>query len=209
MPDLVLCDDHPIFVEALGVVLGRHGMTVSAIATTTGEIVGKVERYRPDAVVIDRHFGEDDGIDMIRPVLAASPATRVLMLTADPDLASAGRALEAGASGFLGKTAGVSSLVAAVIRVIAGETVVDAPLAGRTPARSDAHRLAGYLTPRERQCLTLIVDGCGSRAIAEQLGVSTATVRTYVQAVLTKLGVHSRLEAASFAVRHSLLDHTA
>lgn len=207
MPDLVLCDDHPIFVEALGVVLGRHGMTISAIATTTAQIVGTVGWYRPDAVVIDRHFGDDDGIDMIRPVLEASPATRVLVLTADPDLTTAGRALDAGASGFLCKTAGVASLVAAVVRVIGGETVVDIPVVARTPARSDAHRLAGYLTPRERECLTLIVDGCGSRAIAEHLGVSTATVRTYVQAVLTKLGVHSRLEAASFAVRHSLLGY--
>lgn len=209
MPRLVLCDDHPIFVEALGVVLGRHGLTVADTVTTTAGVVDAVTRHRPDAVVIDRHFGDHDGLDMIGPALAASPDTRVLILTADPDRAAAGRALEEGASGFLCKTAGVASLVGAIVRVLAGETVVDVPAASHSPRRSDAHRLAGYLTPRERECLALIVDGHGSRAIADRLGVSTATVRTYVQAVLTKLGVHSRLEAASFAVRHSLLGDTA
>lgn len=206
MPRLVLCDDHPIFIEALGAVLGRHGLTVAGTVTTSGGVVDAVASHRPDAVVIDRHFGDHDGLDLIGPVLAASPETRVLILTADPDRAAAGRALESGASGFLCKTAGVASLVGAVVRVLAGETVVDVPAAAH-PRRSDAHRLAGYLTPRERECLALIVDGHGSRAIAERLGVSPATVRTYVQAVLTKLGVHSRLEAASFAVRHSLLGH--
>jgi two-component system nitrate/nitrite response regulator NarL len=203
MPNVVLCDDHPIFVEALGLVLARHGMTVSGTVTTTAGIVAAVERHRPDAVVIDRHFGDDDGIDMIGPVLDVSPGTRVLVLTADPDPQTAGRALDAGASGFLRKTSGVASLVSVIARVVAGETVVD--VADRPARPDDARRLAGYLTARERECLALIVDGHGSRAIAERLGVSTGTVRTYVQAVLTKLGVHSRLEAASFAVRHSLL----
>jgi two-component system nitrate/nitrite response regulator NarL len=207
MPRLVLCDDHPIFIEALGAVLGRHGLTVAGTVTTTDGVVDAVARHRPDAVVIDRHFGDHDGLDLIGPALAASPETRVLILTADPDRAAAGRALETGASGFLCKTAGVASLVGAVVRVLAGETVVDVPAAAH-PRRTDAHRLAGYLTPRERECLALIVDGHGSRAIADRLGVSPATVRTYVQAVLTKLGVHSRLEAASFAVRHSLLGNT-
>jgi two-component system, NarL family, nitrate/nitrite response regulator NarL len=207
MPHVVLCDDHPIFVEALGAVLGRHGITVPATVTATAEIVAAVRRHEPDAVVVDRHFGDDDGIDMIRPVLDASPATRVLILTADPDPATAGRALEAGASGFLCKTAAVASLVKAVVRVVAGETVVDVPGVLPAPRGGDAHRLAGYLTPRERQCLALIVDGYGSHAIADRLGISTATVRGYVQGVLTKLGVHSRLEAASFAVRHSLIGH--
>lgn len=209
MPHLVLCDDHPIFVEALGVVLGRHGLTVSATVTRTADIVATVDLHQPDAVVIDRHFGDDDGLDMIGPVLDASPTTRVLMLTADPDLTTAGRALEAGASGFLCKTAGVASLVAAVVRVVDGETVVHVPDTPHPSRTGDAQRLAGHLTPRERECLLLIVDGYGSRAMADRLGISTATVRSYVQAVLTKLGVHSRLEAASFAVRHSLVGHAS
>ena len=68
------------------------------------------------------------------------------------------------------------------------------------------HRLAAYLTIRERQCLGLLVEGLDTAQMAVRLGVSPATVRTHVQSLLTKLGVHSRLEAASLAVRHRLLE---
>ena len=67
-------------------------------------------------------------------------------------------------------------------------------------------RLAEFLTTRERQCLQLLVDGQDTAQMAQQLGVSPATVRTHVQSLLTKLGVHSRLEAASLAVRYRLLE---
>jgi two-component system nitrate/nitrite response regulator NarL len=70
-------------------------------------------------------------------------------------------------------------------------------------------RLAGYLTARERECLRLLVEGLDTARMATRLGVSPATVRTHVQLLLTKLGVHSRLEAASLAVRYRLLDDTA
>jgi DNA-binding NarL/FixJ family response regulator len=120
--------------------------------------------------------------------------------------------MAAGAAGYLCKTAGVAALVSTLARVAAGEVVsaVPAPRSPlRVPEHAEAHRLAGYLTPRERDCLAMMVDGLGTAAIATRLGVSVATVRTYAQAVLTKLGVHSRLEAASFAVRYSLLDAPA
>jgi two-component system, NarL family, nitrate/nitrite response regulator NarL len=86
---------------------------------------------------------------------------------------------------------------------------VDVPRAAgrpRPPGHDDARRLASHLTGRERQCLALLVEGLDTAGIARRLAVSQATVRAHVQSVLTKLGVHSRLEAASFAVRHHLLD---
>lgn len=207
MPDIVLCDDHPVFADALAVVLTGRGYAVRAVVHSTAGIVAAVRAHRPAACVIDRHFADGDGLDVVAPVVAASPATRVLLLTADRDPAVAGRALAAGASGYLCKTAGVAALVSAIGRIVRGEVVVDAPEppVQRTSEHAEALRLAAYLTARERECLALVVDGLGTGAMAERLGVSTTTVRTHVQAVLTKLGVHSRLEAASFAVRHSLL----
>ncbi|HEY0812426.1 MAG TPA: response regulator transcription factor [Pseudonocardia sp.] len=205
MTDLVLCDDHAVFVEVLGAVLGRHGYGVSAIVTAATAIVETVARHRPAVVVIDRHLGEVDGIHIVPDVLSASPASRVLVLTADVDAATVQLALDAGARGVVSKTAGVAALVAAVARVAAGEVVADLPVPDPGPARNDVQRLAAFLTPREWECLALLVEGCGSRAMAQRLGVSTATARGYAQSVLTKLGVHSRLEAASMAVRFSLL----
>jgi two-component system nitrate/nitrite response regulator NarL len=210
--DVVLGDDHPVFAEALARVLAGYGFRVRAVVRRVDDVVPAVLAHRPHICVVDRHFGGDgaggnggDGLTVLPAVRAASPTTRTVLLTADRDPDTARRALAAGADGYLCKTAGVSALVSVLLRVAAGEVVIDLPVpAGPPPEHADAHRLAGYLTPRERDTLAMIVDGLGTAAIAAGLGVSVATVRTYVQAVLTKLGVHSRLEAASFAVRHAL-----
>jgi DNA-binding NarL/FixJ family response regulator len=212
VPDIVLCDDHPVFADALAVVLAGHGYRVRAVVHTAAEIVATVRAHRPAVCVIDRHFGDGDGLALVAPAVAASPGIRVLLLTADRDPAVARRALASGASGYLSKTAGITSLVSAIGRILRGEVVVEAapePPVHRSSEHVEALRLASYLTARERECLALVVDGLGTGAIAERLGVSTTTVRTHVQSVLTKLGVHSRLEAASFAVRHSILRHPA
>lgn len=208
MGGLVLCDDHPVFIDALATVLRRHGFVIDAVVHRTAQILEAVHRHRPAGCLIDRDFGDGDGLDLIAPVVAASPSTRVLMLTADPDEATAHRAVAAGASGYLCKTAGISALLSAVHDVLGGATAVrlpSRPVARLTPEDAEAHRLAGYLTNRERECLALLVAGHNSAAIASGLGVSVTTARTHVQSVLTKLGVHSRLEAASYAVRHSLI----
>jgi two-component system, NarL family, nitrate/nitrite response regulator NarL len=210
--DLVLCDDHPVFIDALGTVLGRHGFVVDAIVNRTSQIIETVSRHRPDGCLIDRNFGDGDGLDLIGPVLAASPSTKVVMLTADQDEATARRAVASGASGYLCKTAGIATLLSTIQNVLAGRTTVrlaTRPVSRVAPKDAEAHRLAGYLTNREWECLALLVDGRSSAAIAALLGVSITTVRTHVQSVLTKLGVHSRLEAASFAVRHSLVARSA
>jgi two-component system, NarL family, nitrate/nitrite response regulator NarL len=204
--DVVLGDDHPVFADALARVLAGHGFRIRAVVHEAGEVVDAVVAHRPRVCVIDRHFADGDGLLLLPAVCAASPATRFVLLTADRDPETARGAVAAGAGGYLCKTAGVSALVSTIIRVAAGELVTDLPVqAAPAPAHAEAHRLAGYLTPRERDCLVMIVDGLGTVAIAERLGVSLTTVRTHVQSVLTKLGVHSRLEAASFAVRHALL----
>ncbi|MCO1657856.1 response regulator [Pseudonocardia humida] len=211
--DVVLCDDHPVFTDALGAVLTHHGLRVRAVAHRAADVVGVVVAHRPQVCVVDRHFADGDGLAELPRVRAASPATRVVLLTADRDPDTARRALAAGAAGYLCKTAGVSALVSTITRVAQGEVVTGAVPAPLSPVRAaehvEAHRLAGYLTPRERDCLAMMVDGLGTAAIAARLGVSAATARTYAQAVLTKLGVHSRLEAAAFAVRHALLDPSA
>jgi two-component system nitrate/nitrite response regulator NarL len=204
--DVVLGDDHPVFAEALARVLAGYGFRVRAVVHRVDDVVPAVLAHRPHVCLVDRHFGVGgDGLAVLPAVRAASPTTRTVLLTADRDPDTARRALAAGADGYLCKTAGVPALVSVLLRVAAGEVVTDLPVpAAPPPEHADAHRLAGYLTPRERDTLAMIVDGLGTAAIAARLGVSAATVRTYVQAVLTKLGVHSRLEAASFAVRHAL-----
>ncbi len=214
MTNVVIGDDHALFLDALRTVLAEQGCGV-AQATTVEETVHAVSRSQPDICLIDHHFreGEDrDGIGAIPMLAQACPRTKVLILSADGDSDVILQAMRAGAAGFVHKTRGVSVLQRTIERVLRGEIVVEAPAAGdvqpRVVRQRDALRLATYLTSREWQCLELLVDGHDTAGIVAALGVSAATVRTHVQSLLSKLGVHSRLEAAAFAVRHGLLDET-
>jgi two-component system nitrate/nitrite response regulator NarL len=132
------------------------------------------------------------------------------MLTADHDPEGMGFAMAAGAAGYVHKSCGLAALVAAIRQAYDGDPVeLLAPPPGHRALlgrNMDAVRLASFLTQRERQCLAMLADGHSTAAMAQRLGVSAATVRTHVQAVLTKLGVHSRLQAASLAVLNSLVD---
>lgn len=208
MATLVLGDNHSIFADALETVLTQRGFTVLAVALTLRRVHEAVREFQPDVCLLDRHFADGDSVDTLGELAKASPRTRTLVLTADRDPDGMLRALAAGAVGYVHKTRGLAVLVASLRRAVQGEVVVDLPTApaSRNPAAAEVSRLAGYLTVRERQCLALLVEGLGTAAMAARLTVSTTTVRSHVQALLTKLGVHSRLEAASLAVRHSLVD---
>jgi two-component system nitrate/nitrite response regulator NarL len=207
MISLVIGDDHSVFLDAMSAVLVQRGYEVT-VAGSIADTVESVRLRQPDVCLIDRHFAGDDGIEAIAEMISVSKLTKVLVLSADPDTEGILQALHSGAAGYLHKTRGVSALTGAIERVLRGEVVVDVPkgIKKRPSARGDdARRLAAYLTPRERECLRLLVGGLDTTAMATKLGVSPATVRTHVQSLLTKLGVHSRLEAASFADRYRLL----
>jgi two-component system, NarL family, nitrate/nitrite response regulator NarL len=209
MTSVVLGDDHAVFVESLVAVLVGQGFRVPAVARNLAGTIEAVRRHRPDICLLGRRFSDGDGITAIAHVIAVSPGTRVLILAADGDNDAMRRAVRLGAAGYVHKTCGIRKLVHALERVIDGAVVLDAPRA-TTSARSDvseARRLAAHLTARERECLGLLVEGLDTPAMTLRLGVSTTTVRSHVQALLTKLGVHSRLEAATFAVRYDLVDH--
>ncbi|WP_236790617.1 response regulator transcription factor [Amycolatopsis sp. GM8] len=209
MTTIVCGDDHAVFLEALVPVLERHGMRVVGTGLSLKEVVRTVERTAPDVCLLDRNFADGEHDDGVESVLAVSPGTKVIMLTADPSHDAVLRALRAGAAGYLHKTKSLEHLLGTINRVVHGEVLVGLPaqqrarVAGGPP---DIELRARQLTVRERQCLALLVDGHSTVAMAERLGVSVATVRTHVRALLTKLGAHSRLEAASLAVRHGLVE---
>ncbi|MGH4021357.1 MAG: response regulator [Pseudonocardiaceae bacterium] len=211
MTALVLGDDHAIFGEAMVGLLTRHGFVVRAVAQSISAVLEAVREHQPDVCLLDRHFVEGDGVDVIGDILGTSARTRVVMLTADHDVDGMVRALQAGAQGYVHKSSSFAALADAIERIVDDDGVVVEVPGQRAPHPSpelaDARRLAAYLTARERECLGLIVEGLGTEAMADRLGVSKTTARTHAQSLLTKLGVHSRLEAASFAVRYSLLGH--
>ena len=208
MATVVLGDDHVVFLDALATVLHQHGHVICGVARSTAEMVSCVSAHQPDVCLIDRNVTADDHTHTIGRLLAACARTSVLVLGASPGSEAAEQALDAGASGYLHQSRGVGALVSALDRVLNGQIVVDIPQAppSRAPEPNQALRMAAHLTSRERECLMMLVEGLDTAAMVDRLGVSRTTVRTHLQAVLTKLGVHSRLEAASFAVRHRLPD---
>jgi DNA-binding NarL/FixJ family response regulator len=132
----------------------------------------------------------------------------VLALTAIDDQKVVSEALRIGFRGYLTKDTPVSKFVRAARTAVDGQVVYQQSLGAGPRRRDEPGALEGQqLTPREREVLALLVEGLSGVVIANRLGISRNTVRTHVQSILTKLQVHSRLEAATFAVRHRLV-HT-
>jgi two-component system nitrate/nitrite response regulator NarL len=202
---VLLCDDHQLFSEALATVLRRRGDAVVVTSAPEQALTAAVEQ-EPDVCLMDRRFGAgEDGIEAARALAAASPTTRVIMLTGHADPAGVRAAFEAGVRGFLLKDEGLAGILEAVDEVAAGSLTVDAELLRPVPVPGSP--LLSRLTPREQEVLERIVAGESAHEMAAGLGVSYSTARTHTHSVLTKLGVRSRLQAAAFAVEHGLVRH--
>jgi DNA-binding NarL/FixJ family response regulator len=164
------------------------------------------------AVPTQRESGEEgvvDGISLVAAVRSAQPGVRVVVLAEKDDPRRAALALQAGASGWVAKDCSLSRLLTVVRGVLRDEThlppaLLTAVLRELTAARkhrTESERLVESLTPREREVLRCMVAGLGRKAVAERLFLSPHTVRTHMQNVLGKLGVHSTLAAVALARR--------
>jgi two-component system nitrate/nitrite response regulator NarL len=206
---IVLADRQSLFIDALRAAMTSRGHHVLAATTTCHHLLAEVRRLEPDLCVIDSTFPDGDGIDAIGEITTASPLTKVVVLTADAREATMRRALDAGAGGFLHKSRGLAAVLRVLEKVVGGEVcVLMAAPAQRGDTSCSAHQmrqLAAFLTPREIECLGLLAAGLDTLQIARRLGVSSATVRSHVQSLMTKLGVHTRLEAVTLAIRHELI----
>jgi len=205
---VVLADNRRLFSEAVAALLTREGIDVRALAGTAIGAIQAVRRSRPEICLLDRALPDAQDTDVLDALRIASPGVKVIVLSAENDEDAVIQAMAHGARGFVHKTRGIAVLTESIRRVRQGQTVVDAvPGTARREgvAVADVDRLARHLTARERECLALLVEGLSTKAMARRLGVATTTVRSHVQAILMKLGTHSRLEAAALAVRHRLI----
>jgi two-component system, NarL family, nitrate/nitrite response regulator NarL len=147
-----------------------------------------------------------------KSILATHPSTIVVVVSALSEPEWVREALGAGFHGFVAKDAPLARFVSSVTAALEGQIVVPHDLASKSRERSPedeyASAVGSQLTAKEREVLQLLVDGASTATMAEALGVSRNTVRTHVGRVLTKLQAHSRLEAATFAVRHGLVRRT-
>jgi DNA-binding NarL/FixJ family response regulator len=209
---LLICDDHRLLTDTLTDVASHDPRLALLPAVHSPEEAVELARHtHPDVVLMDIEFrGEMNGIEATRRIKQSSPATKVVIMTAHEDESLLVEAVEAGASGFLRKTEGVDEFIAAVKSAADGEILIDrAALARLLPkvsrdreTRREALKLLDQLTDREREILAHLAKGLRNEDIASKLFISPQTVQTHVRNLLSKLGVHSKLEAVAFAVRH-------
>ncbi|MCB1978666.1 MAG: response regulator [Burkholderiaceae bacterium] len=218
-------DDHNLFRRGLVALLSQdEGLCVVGEAGDAGEALRLVPGLRPDVILLDNHLPGVLGVDAVRGLRAASPASRVLMLTVSEDAQDLAAALRNGAQGYLLKTIDGDLLGQAIARAAAGEPVVSPELMGKLVAAFQsqggppphAHRAPAEpvettapdamaaaappaLSPREEDVLREIALGASNKEIARTLDIAETTVKIHVQHILRKLGLNSRVQAAVYA----------
>lgn len=195
---LVLADDHAVMLEGLSMVLTRfEDFEIAGTAMGGEEAVRRVAEVEPDVVLMDLSMPDVDGVEAIRRIRAAQPGVRVLALTAFLEHRLVTGAIEAGALGYMLKSASGDELAAAIRTVASGGSTLAPealPLLA-TPADSLGHDL----TPREADVLQHLSAGLSNKQIAAELGLRPGTVRIHVSNILLKLQVENRTAAAMAA----------
>jgi DNA-binding NarL/FixJ family response regulator len=207
---VLIVDDHVVIAEGLGVLIAADAeMRVTGIAHTAADGLRLAAETSPRVVLLDHYLPDRTGVEIVTQLKTLAPGAAVIILTSQDDDEILAGAFEAGASGFLLKTQAAGHVIEAIKSAAAGEMLVSAPTLTRVLRHTRRHARTGGppldLTERERDVLRLLGEGLDSRAIAEESGLTVATVRTYVQTILRKLDAHSRLQAVMRAKEYGLL----
>jgi DNA-binding NarL/FixJ family response regulator len=207
MPDkisVLLVDDHALVRQGFRRLLeDETDMIVVGEAGDGNEAVRLGKELKPQVIVMDCALPGISGLVAARRILEASPDTAILMLSMHSEETLVRQALDAGARGYILKSAMELELPVAVRRVAAGETVVDAALS--RPAALKGERSAA-LTPRELEILQLIVEGKSNKEIADQLRLSANTVAVHRANIMDALGIHKTAELVVYAIRNGLVN---
>ena len=198
---IVVCDDHRVLLEALSHALATRGFIIEAATSSPAEAVAAVKLYDPDLLLVDVSFPDGNGLDAAREVMSHYPRTRVVVLTGSDAAATEIEAARIGVAGYIRKDQRLSAIAEALCRAAAGEPWVDTTALKRLrSAQSNAtapRHPVDDLTRQERVVLAMLEEGLSTAEIVRRMGIGNSTVRSHIQAILTKLGVHSRLQAVA------------
>lgn len=208
---VALVDDHEVVrLGLISLLEDLEWVEIVGEAGSASEAIAVVQELAPDVVVMDIRMPGGSGLDACRDITSRWPQTKVIVLTSYADDPLIFRALQAGASGYVLKQVGNRSLVEALEAVRRGDALLDPVVTQRVLARvreaERAKRAAAFsdLTSRELAVLAQVAEGKSNAAIAEELSLSEKTVRNHVSAILSKLGLNNRIEAATYAVRNDI-----
>jgi len=200
---VVICHDNRLLAESLATALAHRGWTVEGIGTTEDAALRQVALYTPDVCVISEVISRGSGIAVAGEIERTAPHTRAVVMCTALDQAARADARAAGIAALISEHHPISVVDDVLGRIACGEAAADAatiiPLHRRPPDRRLPHDTERRppLTSREREVLALLADGQSTTAMADAMGVSAATVRSHIQSVFTKFGVHTRLRAVA------------
>ena len=200
---ILICDQQRMLAEALACALDARGYDILAVVATVSDAPSPADDWVPDVCLLGLQPGhQPSGPDTVRAILRRYPGTKVLVLSETTDPETVSHFIRSGVAGLTHQDQSVAQIAAALDAIEAGRNVLDpGPL--RFPAR-DRNRLC-ELSPREKEILTRIAAGQGTRQMSCAMNITVGTVRTYVKNVLAKLGAHSRLQLAALASQDGLL----
>jgi DNA-binding NarL/FixJ family response regulator len=210
---VLLVDDHQLLTQALSRLLAlEHDIDVMGVAGTVAD-AKRVARDQVDVVLMDYKLPDGTGADATRAIKQRWPSAKVIMLTAITDDETVLDSIQAGADGYLTKDRAGEDVVEAVRAAHAGEMLLPRAVVFEIAQRVALARRRGtdrrtieQLTPRELEVLRALAEGLSSKEICDRLYIAPNTLRTHVQNIMSKLRVHSKLEAVAFALRHRLVE---
>ncbi len=208
---ILLADDHKIIRDGLrSLIAAKANMEVVAEAEDGRTAVQLARKHKPDVVIMDIAMPELNGIEATRQILADAPRTKVIALSMHADSKFVGQMLEAGAMGYLLKDCAFEELDGAIRSVMHNRTYLSQGITG-VVVDDYVRRIAAQdqvavnpLTPREREVLQLMAEGCATKEVAAQLYVSVKTIETHRQHIMEKLDLHSIAELTKYAIREGL-----
>ena len=208
---VMLVDDHEVVRQGLRAMLEAAGMTVVAEAGTVAEAVERAALNKPDVVVMDVRLADGSGIEATREIRTKNPEINVIMLTSFADDEALFASIMAGASGYVLKQVKSNDLLRSIQTVAEGGSLLDPAVTGAVldRLRKGKHLLKdeklARLSPQEERILGLVADGKTNREIGVAMNLAEKTVKNYVSAILTKLEVTRRAEAAAYIARKTTL----
>ncbi|MBO0829368.1 MAG: response regulator transcription factor [Streptosporangiales bacterium] len=213
---VLIVDDHALFRRGLDLTLQQEpDINVVGEASDGGEAVRQAVELLPDVILLDLRMPRRDGIEACAAIHSEVPSAKLVILTTSDEEADLFDAVKAGASGYLVKTISVDEIASAVRDVHGGKSLIPPSMASKllnefaTIARraEETRQLPPpRLTEREMEVLKLVARGMSNRDIATKLTISENTVKNHVRNILDKLQLHSRMQAAMYAVRTKLFD---
>ena len=214
---VLIVDDHALFRVGLQGLLERRGLQVVGAAAEGKEGLRLAETLNPDVVLLDLRMPDLGGLSVLRHMVEQGLEIPVVMLTTSADEGDLSESLRNGARGYLLKDMEPDELVLALQEIVSGKIVVAPALTsvladlvrhGERRERKDDLAPFSSLTPREHEILCHLSEGQSNKVIARHLDISDGTVKLHVKAILRKLGVHSRVEAAVMAVEKGVCNRS-